>query len=76
MGCLALIFGETTYLGHIKHGQKFQLNRALAPLYVTKTLCIVVDSFEGNVGVGSDVADPKAWPGTCSVGHVECRVFG
>ena len=39
MGCLVLIFGEATFLGHIKLGHKYQLNRAFAPLYVTNALC-------------------------------------
>ena len=41
MGCLALIFGEATFLGHIKLGHKYQLNHAFAPLYVTNALCNV-----------------------------------
>ena len=41
MGCLAPIFLEAFFLGHIKPGQKYQVNRALAPLYVTNALCIL-----------------------------------
>ena len=44
MGCLALILGEATILGHIKLGYKYQLNRAIAPLYVTNALWLVLFS--------------------------------